>query len=94
MKVGSFNKNYIDEEYRSKSSRDGHTRIKNVNKLEENVEPLSVLNYAYVENADTAKTTMECCITSASTKVSPRSANLDIDKNGKSAKKHTSMREM
>ena len=54
MKVGSFNKDYIDEEYRSKSSRDGYTRIKNVYKLEENDKPLSDLNLAYIENADTA----------------------------------------
>ena len=59
MKVGSFNKDYIEEEYRSKSSRDGHTRIKNVNKLKENDEPLSDLNLAYVKNADSAKTTVE-----------------------------------
>ena len=57
MKVGSFNKDYIDKEYRSKSSRDGYTRIKNVNKLED--EPLSDLNLAYAENADTMKTTVE-----------------------------------
>ena len=53
MKVGSFNKDYIDEEYRSKSSRDGYTRINNVYKLEENDKP-SDLNLAYIENADTA----------------------------------------
>ena len=46
MKMGSFNKDYIDEEYRS--SRDGYTRIKNVNKQEENDEPLSDFNIAYV----------------------------------------------
>ena len=58
LKVGSFNKDYIDEEYGSKSSSVGYTRIK-VNKLEENNEPLSDLNLAYAENADTTKTKAE-----------------------------------
>ena len=44
MVVRSFNKDYIDKEYRSKSSRGGHTRIKNVNKLEENDETVSNLS--------------------------------------------------
>ena len=67
--LGSFNKDYIDEEYRSKYSRDRHSRINNINKLEENDNSLSVLNLAYVENADTAKTMMEGWKTSASTEV-------------------------
>ena len=93
MTVESFNKDYIDKENRSKSSRDGHTRIKNVNKIEENDEPLSDLNLAYVENADTAKTMVEGWQTSASTKVSPRSVNLNVDKKRRSAKEHTSLRD-
>ena len=87
--MGSFNKDYIEEEYRSKSSRDGHIRVKNVNKLEENDEPLSDLNLAYVENADIAKTMVEGWQTSASTKVGPRSVDLNIDKKRRSAKEHT-----
>ena len=59
MVVRSFNKDYIDKEYRSKSSRGGHTRIKNVNKLEENDETVSNLSLLYAENADTTKTTVE-----------------------------------
>ena len=93
MKVGYFNKDYIDKEYRFNSSRDGYTRIKNVNKLEENDEPLWNLNLANVENADTAKTMVEGWQTPASTKVSPRSVNLDVDKKRRSAKEHTSLRD-
>ena len=93
MKVRFFNKDYIDEEYRSKSSRDGHTRIKNVYKMEENYEPLSDLNLAYAENADIAKTTVEGWKTPASIKVSPRSVNLNIDKKRRLAKEHTSLRD-
>ena len=89
MKVGSFNKDYIDEE----SSRDGYTRIKSVNKLEENGEPLSDLNLAYTENADTTKTTGEGWNISASAKVGQRSVDLNEDKKRRSAKEHTSLRD-
>ena len=93
MTVGTFNKYYIDEEYITDSSRDIHTRIRNVNKLEENDEPLIDVNLAYVENADSAKTTVDGWKTSASSKVSLRSVNLNIDKKRRSAKEHTSLRD-
>ena len=89
MKVGSFNKDFIDEE----SSRDGYTRLKSVNKLEENDEPLSDLNLAYTENADTTKTTGEGWNISASAKVGQRSVDLNVDKKRRSAKEHTSLRD-
>ena len=87
--MGSFNKDYIDEE----SSRDGYTRIKSVNKLEENDEPLSYLNLAYAENSDTTKTTVEGWNISASAKVGPMSVDLNVDKKRRSAKEYTYLRD-
>ena len=91
MKVGSFNKDNIDEKHRSR--RDGHTRIKKVDKLEENDEPVSDLNLVYVENADATKTIMvKSWKASPSTIDSQRSVNLNIDKK-RSAKEHTYFRD-
>ena len=64
-----------------------------MNKQEENDEPLLDLNLAYAENADTTKTTVEGWNISASTKVSLRSVDLNVDKKRRSAKEHKYLRD-